>query len=66
MVKMNTSTPGGSKSSSYLTFRVMKEGSLKWVVPAQPGQHLAKKVSDDMAPKAQQAFAMAIKKQLSK
>lgn len=61
MVRMNTSTPGSAKSSAYLTFRIMMEGSSGWVVPAQPGQFIAKKVVDEMQPKAEAAFAEAIK-----
>lgn len=64
MYRFNTSTPGGAKSSSHLTFRIMIEGSSGWIVPAQPGLHLAKKVTDDMKPKAEAAFSMAVKKQL--
>lgn len=66
MVRFDTSTPGGSKSSAYLTFRIMMEGSNGWVVPAQPGQFIAKKVTSSMQPKAQAAFAEAIKRTLSK
>jgi hypothetical protein len=62
MVKMNTSTPSGGKSSAYLTFRVMMEGSPKWIVPAQPGQFIAKKVVEEMQPKAEAAFVEAIKR----
>lgn len=66
MVKMNTSTPGGSKSSVYLTFRTMSANSKGWIVPAQPGQHIAEKVVNEMQPKAQAAFAKAIQLTLSK
>jgi hypothetical protein len=66
MVKMDTSTPGGGKSSAFLTFRVMMEGSTGWVIPAKSGLYLAKKVADDMRPKAQNAFAQAIRQQLAK
>jgi len=62
MVRMETSTPGGGKSSSFLNFRVMHESSKGWIVPAQPGQNIAKKVVDDMKPKAEAAFAQAVKK----
>ncbi len=61
MVKMDTSTPGGAKSSSYMTFRIMMEGSSGWIVPAKPGLFIAKKVADGMQPKAQAAFAAAAK-----
>ncbi|BCP56312.1 hypothetical protein K32_49290 [Kaistia sp. 32K] len=64
MVRFDTSTPGGAKSSAYLTFRVMIEGQTGWVIPAQPGKHLVRKVTDNMRPKAQAAFAAAIKRQL--
>ncbi len=66
MYRFDTSTPGGGKSSSYLTFRMMMEGSTGWVVPPQPGMHLARKVTDAMRPKAQDAFAQAVKMALSK
>lgn len=64
MRRFDTSTPGGGKSSTYLTFRIMMEGSKGWIVPAQPGQHLVRKVTTALQPKAQAAFAAAIKKQL--
>lgn len=60
--RFDTSTPGSSKSSEYLTFRIMMEGQSGWVVPAQPGQYIAKKVVDAIQPKAEQAFAAAVKK----
>lgn len=59
----DTST-GGAKSSAYLTFRIMMEGSSGWVVPAQPGQEIAQKTVQDMQPKATSAFAEAIKRTL--
>lgn len=62
MVKMDTSTPGGSTSSSYMTFRIMMEGSKGWIVPAQPGQYIAKKVAEQLQPKADKAFAAAVAK----
>ena len=61
MVKMDTSTPGGAKSSAYMTFRIMMEGSKGWVVPAQPGRYIAKKVAEDLQTKAEAAFAAADK-----
>lgn len=65
MVKMQTSTPGGTKSSAYLTFRVMMEGSAGWVIQPQPGQFLAKNVTQKMEPKAQAAFAEAVRRMVS-
>lgn len=65
MYRFDTSTPGGAKSSAFLTFRTMSEKSTGWIKPAKPGLNIAKGVSDAMQPKAEQAFAMAIKKTLS-
>lgn len=64
MVRMNTSTPGGKQSSAFLTFRVMVENGKGWVIPAQPGQYLARDTAADMQPKAERAFALAISKTL--
>lgn len=66
MVKMDTSTPNGGKSSSYMTFRVMMEGSPGWIVRAQPGKFIVKKVVQDMQPKAEKAFAEAVRRTASK
>ena len=65
MVRMDTSTPGGAKSSAYMTFRVMMEGSSGWIIPAQPGQYLAKKTIDAVAPVAERVFAEAVKRTLN-
>lgn len=61
MVRMDTSTPGGANSSAYLTFRIMMEGQKGWIIPAQPGQFIAKKVVEEMQPKAEAAFVQAVK-----
>lgn len=63
MVRMDTSTPEAPRSS-FLTFRVMSEKSRGWIVPAQPGQHIAKGVSDEMQPKAALVMQEAIKRSL--
>ena len=60
MYRFETSS-GGSTSSSYMTFRVMMEGSPKWIVAARPGLFLAKGVVDRLGPLANQAFAQAVK-----
>ena len=65
MVRMETSTPGGAKSSAYMTFRIMMEGQKGWVVPAQPGQWIAKTVAEQMKPKAEMVFAEAVKRTLT-
>ena len=62
MVRMDGNTPGGGKSSQFATFRVMIEGSSGWVIPAQPGQWIAKGVVDAMQPKAEAVFAEAVKR----
>lgn len=64
MVRMNTATGTGKKSSSYLTFRVISEKSKGWVIPPQPGQLIAKKVAADMQPKAEAAISEAIRRTL--
>lgn len=64
LVKMQTTTPGGKKSNSYMTFRIMMEGSKGWVVPATPGKFLAAAVVQSMQPKATEAFQEAIKRTL--
>jgi hypothetical protein len=61
MYRFNTSTKG-AKRSSYLTFRVMSEKSNGWIIPAQPGQFLAKKVADEMRPLAEAAITEAIRR----
>lgn len=43
MRKMDTSA-GKAKSSAYMTFRVMVEGSSKWIVPAKPGLYIVRDV----------------------
>lgn len=62
MYRFSATTPGGKQYSTYLTFRVMMEGSSGWIVPAQPGLYLAKKTADDMQPLAEQAFGEAVKR----
>lgn len=63
MVKMDTSTPGGAKSSAYMTFRVMIENQTgKWIIPPQPGKYLARGVTEAMKPKAETAFKAAVEK----
>lgn len=61
MVRFDTSTPGGGKSSSFMTFRVMIESSKGWIVPSQPGRYIAKGVYEEMKPKAEEAFKAAVK-----
>ncbi len=60
MVRFNTSS-GKSKSSAYLTFRIMSENSSGWIVPARPGLYLAKGVTDNLGPLFQQAMREAVR-----
>lgn len=67
MVRFDTTTPNSSKkSSAYLTFRTMSEKSSGWIIPAQEGQYLVRKVVSEMQPKATLAFKMAIQATLAK
>ena len=63
-LKYSLNSSGGSKSSSFLSFRIMMEGQSGWIIPAQPGLHIAKAVVDKMQPLAEQAFAAAAKKDI--
>lgn len=55
--------PDGSGGHSFTTFRVMMEGATgKWIIPAKPGLYLARDVAQKMQPKAEAAFASAVKK----
>jgi hypothetical protein len=63
MVRMDTSS-GNQSSSAYMTFRVMMEGSPKWIVPAKPGLYLVKGVVDKLQPLAERAFVEAVKRDL--
>jgi hypothetical protein len=49
MVRFDTSS-GKQKSSAYMTFRTMGQWSDGWIVPAKPGQYLAKGVMDSIQP----------------
>lgn len=64
MYRFDTST-GGAKSSAYLTFRVMMEGSSGWVIPPRPGLNLAQGVTTRLQPLAEKAFSEAVKRDLA-
>lgn len=64
MYRFDTTTPGGKRSSSYVTFRVMGEWSSGWIIPPQPGLRLAEKVAAEMRPLAERAFQEAVKRTL--
>ena len=60
MVRMNTATGEGKKSSAYLTFRVMSEKSNGWITKAQPGQFIVREVAKEMQPEAEAYIAQAM------
>lgn len=60
MVRMESSS-GVESRSSYMTFRVMMEGSSGWIIPAKPGLFLAKQVAERMTPLAEEVFREAVK-----
>lgn len=59
MVRFDTSS-GDSRSSTYLTFRVMGEWSSGWVSPAKPGLRLAESVASKLQPILDDAMAEAV------
>lgn len=59
MVRMNTSS-GKSKSSAYLTFRIMGEWSSGWVVGPREGLYLARNVADGMKGILEEAVGKAV------
>ena len=65
MVKFqNSGGKGGGKHTQYLKFRVMTEDSPGWLVPAQPGKHVAKQVADEIRPMAGAMFAEAVRRDI--
>jgi hypothetical protein len=61
MVHMRTSGgAGGGAKSTFLTFRTMMEGSSGWIVPAKPGQHVARQVQQALVREAEQTFKRAV------
>jgi len=57
MARFKNATGG----STYMTFRIMMEGSSGWVVPAQPGKYLARNVAEGLAPLADTIMSEAFK-----
>jgi len=64
MYRFSTTTPGGKRYSTYLTFRVMAEGQQGWIIPPAAGLHLAEGVVKEMAPLAEKVFSEAIRREL--
>lgn len=61
MVRMKESSGG----SSYMTFRVMMEGSSGWVIPARPGLWIARTVAQSLQRSADQDIPQAVVKDLA-
>jgi hypothetical protein len=59
MVRMDTSS-GKSRSSAYLTFRIMGEWSTGWIVGPKEGLFLAQKVADGLQPVLEEAIGKAV------
>lgn len=64
MVRFDAARPGGQQYSTYLTFRVMTEGSKGWIIPPKPGLHIARGVVNAMQPVAEEIFREAVKRSL--
>lgn len=60
MVRMNTSA-GKGKSSAYLTFRTMMEGSAGWITKPVPGVFHMPKLAQDIEPMAREMLTAALK-----
>lgn len=60
MYRFDTTGGGAKRSSQYLTFRVMREDSPGWVIPAQPGLLLAQKATQAVEPVAEEVFNRAM------
>ena len=59
MYRFNTSA-GKGKSSTYLTFRTMVEGSPGWIIQPRPGQFIAKGVADGLVGRLNFAIGEAV------
>ena len=60
MVRMNTSA-GKGKSSAYLTFRTMMEGSAGWITKPVPGVFHIPKLAQEIEPMAREMLTAALK-----
>ena len=62
MYRFDTTTPGGRRYSTFLTFRVLSERSSGWVIPPQPGLNIAQQVVQQMQPLAEKVFREAMRR----
>ena len=61
MVRMKQSTGG----STYMTFRIMMEGSSGWVIPARPGMWIARAVAESLQRSADTDLPQAVIRDLA-
>lgn len=64
MYKFDVSS-GKSKSSNYITFRIMSESSNGWIIPARTGLYIVKGITARLQPLAEIAFSEAVKRDLA-
>jgi hypothetical protein len=64
MVRFDTSS-GRQKSSSYISFRTMTEGSPKWIIPPRAGLFIARAVAEGLRRDAESIFGVAIQTDLA-
>jgi len=64
MYRFETSS-GSQKSSAYITFRTMVEGSSGWIIPAKPALFIAMKVVDGLQGDAETIFGAAVQQDLA-
>lgn len=65
MTRFDTTTPGGKRYSSYMSFRIMVEGSPKWILPPKEGLHLAGNAAQAMQPLAEKVFTEALNRSMT-
>jgi hypothetical protein len=58
MYRFETSS-GKQRSSSYITFRTISEGSPGWILPARTSLHIARDVADGLRSDADEIFGGA-------
>lgn len=65
MYRFDSQGQGGVRRSTYLSFRVMLEGSPGWIVPAQAGRQFVPQVVGRLQPLAEQVIAKAVQLDLA-
>lgn len=65
MVRFKADDGSGKRYSTYMTFRVMVEGSPGWIIPARPGMWIAKAVAESLQRTADVEFGAAVQRDLA-